>query len=116
VLQPARPAYKPFLIQFDDERAIVDIVETIRPLRIGGVIPNACMISHALYDAPVVAKRADYVTGPGAISDEAVRRIMKNHGLGAWNVVAALYGTQEQVDLHWKMVTDAFGKTGKRAS
>ena len=112
-LQPAPPVYKPFLIQFDDEKDIVEIVETIRPLRINGVIPNAVVISHALYDAPVKVKRSDYVTGPGAISDEAVRRIMKDHGLGAWNVYAALYGTQEQVDLSWKMVTQAFGKSGK---
>lgn len=113
-LQPAPPVYKPFLIQFDDEQAIVEIVETIRPLRLGNVIPNACVISHALYDAPVVAKRADYVTGAGAVSDEAVRRIMKDHGLGAWNVYAALYGTEEQVDLHWKMVTRAFAGTRAR--
>ena len=44
-LQPAPPVYKPFLIQFDDEKDIVEIVETIRPLRIGGVIPNAVVIS-----------------------------------------------------------------------
>jgi len=112
-LQPAPPAYRPFSIQFDDEQAIVAIVDAIRPLRLAGVIPNACVISHALYDAPVVARRADYWTEPGAISDEAVRRIMKDHGLGAWNVYAALYGTEEQVDLHWKMVTRAFGRMRK---
>jgi len=112
-LQPAPPVYKPFLVQYDAEEDIVEIVETIRPLRLGSVIPNAAVISHTLYDAPVVAKRADYVTGPGAIPDEAVRRIMKDHGLGAWNVYAALYGTQEQVDVHWKIVTEAFGKSGK---
>jgi 4-cresol dehydrogenase (hydroxylating) len=27
--------------------------------------------------------------------------------------VAALYGTQEQVDVNWKIVTEAFGKSGK---
>ena len=59
------------------------------------------------------AKRSDYVTGPGSISDEAVRRLVKDHNMGIWNVTAALYGTQEQVDVNWKIVTAAFGKSGK---
>ena len=33
--------------------------------------------------------------------------------MGIWNVTAALYGTQEQVDVNWKIVTEAFGKSGK---
>ena len=112
-LMPAPPAFKPFVIQYENEDDIVEIVETIRPLRISGVIPNAIVIAHALYEAPTKAKRSDYVTGPGAITDEAVRQIMKDHKLGVWNVYAALYGTQEQIDVNWKIVTDAFSKSGK---
>lgn len=112
-LMPAPPVYKPFAIQYEREDDIVEIVETIRPLRIGNVIPNAVVIAHALYDAPVKAKRSDYVTGPGAITDEAVQRIMKDHKLGAWNVYAALYGTLEQIEVNWKIVTESFGKSGK---
>ncbi|MBN9127510.1 MAG: FAD-dependent oxidoreductase, partial [Nitrosospira sp.] len=58
-LMPAPPVYKPFVIQYQDEGDIVEIVETIRPLRISGVIPNAAVIAHALYDAPTKAKRSD---------------------------------------------------------
>lgn len=112
-LMPAPPAFKPFVIQYENEDDIVEIVETIEPLRISGVIPNAIVIAHALYEAPTKAKRSDYVTGPGAITDEAVRQIMKDHKLGVWNVYAALYGTQEQIDVNWKIVTDAFSKSGK---
>lgn len=112
-LMPEPPAFKPFVIQYQQEEDIVEIVETIRPLRISGVIPNAVVIAHALYEAPVKAKRSDYVSGPGAISDEAVRRITKDHKLGIWNVYAALYGTDEQIDINWKIVTQAFGKSGK---
>jgi 4-cresol dehydrogenase (hydroxylating) len=38
---PEPPAFKPFVIQYQHEEDIVEIVETIRPLRISGVIPNA---------------------------------------------------------------------------
>ncbi len=112
-LMPAPPAFKPFVIQYQDEEDIVEIVETIRPLRINGIIPNAVVIAHALYEAPVKAKRSDYVKGPGAISDEAVKKLTKDHNLGIWNVYAALYGTPEQIEVNWKIVTQAFGKSGK---
>jgi 4-cresol dehydrogenase (hydroxylating) len=112
-LMPAPPVYKPFVIQYQNDEDIVEIVDTIRPLRINGVIPNAAVIAYALYDAPTKAKRSDYFTGPGAIPDAAVRKISKDHDLGIWNVYAALYGTQEQVDVNWKIVTQAFGRSGK---
>ena len=88
-LMPAPPVFKPFVIQYQDEEDIVEIVETIRPLRINSVIPNAVVIAHALYEAPTKARRSDYVTEPGSIPDEAVRKIAKDHKLGMWNVYAA---------------------------
>jgi 4-cresol dehydrogenase (hydroxylating) len=112
-LQPAPPVYKPFMIQYQHEEDVVEIVEIMRPLRLNGVIPNSGVIAHALYEAPLKAKRSDYVSGPGSISDEAVRRLVKDHHMGIWNVTAALYGTKEQVEVNWKIVTDAFGKSGK---
>ncbi len=112
-LMPAPPVFKPFAILYDNEDDIVEIVETIRPLRISNTIPNAVVIAHALWEAPLKAKRADYVKGPGSISDDAVRQIVRDHKMGVWNVYAALYGTAEQVDVNWKIVTQAFGKSGK---
>ncbi len=112
-LMPAPPAYKPFVIQYEREDDIVEIVETMRPLRIGGTIPNAAVIAHALYEAPLKARRSDYYTGPGSIPDDAVRQIMRDHKLGMWNVYAALYGTPEQVEVSWNIVTAAFGRSGR---
>jgi 4-cresol dehydrogenase (hydroxylating) len=112
-LQPAPPVYKPFLIQYPNEEDVVEIVETMRPLRINGVIPNSGVIAHVLYEAALHAKRSDYVSGPGSISDEAARQLAQDHKMGMWNVSAALYGTQEQVDVNWKIVTAAFGRSGK---
>src|SRR5690606_21461919 len=109
-LQPAPPVYKPFLIQYPHEEDIVEIVEIIRPLRLSGTIPNAVVIAHALYEAGLKAKRSDYVSGPGPISDDAVQQLIRDHNMGIWNIYAALYGTQEQVDVNWKIVRDVFGR------
>ena len=80
-LMPAPPVYKPFAIQYQNEEDIVEIVETIRPLRINGVIPNAVVIAHALYEAPTKARRSDYVTGPG---QSRTRRCARSPKITTW--------------------------------
>ncbi len=111
-LMPAPPAFKPFVVRFDADADIVRIVDTIRPLRIANVIPNAVVIANVLWEATVLARRTDYFAGDGAIDAAALRRIMADHRLGWWNVYAALYGTEEQIAVNWKMVTAAFAAAG----
>ncbi|MEZ5548498.1 MAG: FAD-binding oxidoreductase [Pseudomonadales bacterium] len=111
-LMPAPPAFKPFMVKFPDDGDIVKIVETIRPLRIAQVIPNAVVIAHALWEAGSTVVRKDYYTGDGSISDAAIAQIRREHNLGAWSVYAGLYGTAEQVELNWKMVSQAFKSIG----
>ncbi len=104
-LMPAPPDFRPFCIQYPNETDITKIVDALRPLRIAMVIPNAVVIAHTLWEAPCTpVKRTDYVTGPGAISDEAVLKIQADHGIGAWNVYAGLYGTKETNDANWKII------------
>lgn len=111
-LLPEPPAFKPFVVRFNDEADINKIVETLRPLRIGMIIPNAVVIAGALWEAGTFLKRSDYYAGTGSIPDTAVREIMKEHALGQWNVYAALYGTPEQIDVNWKIVYEAFTAVG----
>ncbi|MGB0127813.1 MAG: FAD-binding oxidoreductase [Rhodocyclaceae bacterium] len=112
-LMPAPPDFRPFCIQYPDEADITKIVEALRPLRIAMVIPNAVVIAHTLWEAPCTpVKRADYVKGPGAISDEAVKKIQADHHIGAWNVYAGLYGTKETNDANWKIIESVAAATG----
>lgn len=113
-LMPKPPVYKPFEIQFENESDISDIVEMIRPLRISQVIPNSVVIANILWEAATAnAERHQYIDTPGATPDAVLKVIQKDKSLGAWNVYAALYGTQEQVDVNWKIVQDAVKKLGK---
>ena len=112
-LMPAPPDYRPFLIQYPEDTDITKIVDALRPLRIAMVIPNAVVIAHTLWEAPCTkVNRADYHPGPGAISDEAVQKIRKDHNLGAWNVYAALYGTPETNAANWKIIEQVAAATG----
>jgi 4-cresol dehydrogenase (hydroxylating) len=112
-LMPAPPMYKPFVVRYKDERDVVEIVDTIRPLRIGQVIPNGVVIAPALFEAAVIVKRSDYYKGNGPLPDAIAKEIAKKHNLGAWNVYAALYGTPEQVEVNWQIVNAVMKKSGK---
>lgn len=113
-LMPKPPVFKPFEIQFDEDSDINEIVEFIRPLRIAQIIPNSVVIAGLLWEASTCnTRRSDYTTEPGATPEAILKQIQKDKHLGAWNVYAALYGTQEQVDVNWKIVTDALKKLGK---
>ncbi|MDP3673405.1 MAG: FAD-binding oxidoreductase [Telluria sp.] len=112
-LMPAPPVFKPFMVRYKDERDVVEIVDTIRPLRIANVIPNAVVISHATFEAATILKRSDYYKGQGQLPDEVLREISRKHNFGAWNVYAGLYGTAEQVEVNWQIVNAVLKKSGK---
>lgn len=113
-LMPKPPVFKPFEVIFENEEDIVEIVDILRPLRISGTIPNSVVIANILWEAGSAhLRRADYITEPGHTPDSVLRKIQDDTGMGAWNLYAALYGTQEQVDADWRLVAAAFRKLGK---
>lgn len=113
-LMPKPPMFKPFEIKFDNDDDIGDIVELLRPLRIAQIIPNAVVIAGTLWEASTCnTRRSDYITTPGATPDSVIQQIRQDKNLGAWNVYAALYGTPEQVEVNWKIVTDTIKRAGK---
>lgn len=112
-LMPAPPAFKPFVIRYDNEEDIVAAVETLRPLRMANIIPNAVVIVHALWEAGSALNRADYYTGKGAITDDAVKAMVKKTGMGMWNLYAGLYGSPEQNEVNWQIIQGAVKASGK---
>ncbi len=112
-LMPAPPAYKPFCLSFPDESDIVDIVETLRPLRISNIIPNAFTIASTSYEAASVANRADYHKGDGYITAEELQKIRKDKNMGAWNVYAALYGDEASIEHNWNIIKAVFANNKK---
>lgn len=112
-LMPEPPAYKPFSIKYKHDEDIEDLVEMFRPLSISGIIPNGVVLVGTLYEASATVRRSQYTTEKGSTSKEIIQRIRDEHNIGAWTVYAALYGTQEQIDINWKIVTDLVKASGK---
>lgn len=107
-LMPEPPVYKPFSIAFPKDTDVVEIVDTLLPLRLAGVIPNSFTIASTTWEGPIHVNRSDYFTGKGTIPDEALEKIRKDYNLGAWTVTAALYGDEVTVEHNWKLVQQAF--------
>ena len=112
-LMPAPPAYKPFSIRYEKDEDIDLIVETLRPLRIAQVIPNAMVFANVLWEAATIIPRSKYYDGKGVTPDSALEEIKAREGIGAWNVYAALYGTPEQIEVNWAIVKNAVEASGK---
>jgi len=112
-LMPAPPAYKPFSIRYESTDDIELIVETLRPLRIAGIIPNAFVIANVMWEAAAIIPRSKYYDGDGVTPPSVLAEIQKKEGVGAWNVYAALYGTPEQIEVNWNIIKSAVEKSGK---
>ena len=113
-LMPKPPVMMPLEFKFPKESDINDIVEFIRPLRIAQIIPNSVVIAGTLWESAAAGiRRSDYTTEPGATPDAIVQKIRDDHDVGAWNVYACLYGTQEQVDVNLNIIKGALKALGK---
>lgn len=112
-LMPEPEVYKPFAIKYRNDKDIVDLVELFRPLSISGVIPNGVVFVGTLYEASATVRRSDYTTDKGPTPKAVIQRIRDEHKIGAWTAYGALYGTREQVDVNWKIVTDLVKRSGK---
>ena len=111
-LMPEPPVYKPFAIKYKKDEDIEALVEMFRPLSINGIIPNGVVLVGTLYEASATVRRSDYTTEAGATPKAIIQRIRDEHKIGAWTAYAALYGTKEQVDVNWKIVTDQVKASG----
>lgn len=109
-LMPEPPGYRPYMISFEREDDIGEIVEILRPLKVNSVIQNAATIRSLLLVASINATRSQYHKGPGPIPDSAARQIMVDQDIGMWNFYGALYGPPPIMDTLWTIIRDSFAK------
>jgi 4-cresol dehydrogenase (hydroxylating) len=89
-LMPPPPpgGYMPFCMKFPETAMIGDIFKPLMFLRQTQIIPNACAVTSAGWEA---------ASANGSKT-----------GTAAWTLYGAVYGTPEQVALNWSYVTGAF--------
>ncbi len=109
-LMPEPPGYRPYLITFEKETDIEPVVEILRPLKINMVVQNAATIRDLTIVAAINSTRAQYHDGDGPLPDSAKKKMMADHDVGMWNFYGALYGPEEIMDAHWKVIHGAFSQ------
>lgn len=109
-LMPEPPGYRPYMITFEKEEDIEQIVEIMRPLKINMVIQNAASIVSLLLEAAIKATRSQYYNGDGALPPSVQKKIMADQKIGMWNFYGAQYGPQNVMDASWSVIQDAFSK------
>lgn len=109
-LMPEPPGYRPYMISFEREEDIEQIVEVLRPLKVSSVIQNAATIRSLLLVASINATKSQYYTGKGPVPVSAQRKIMADQDIGMWNFYGALYGPPPVMDTLWTVIRDSFAK------
>ncbi len=109
-LMPEPPGYRPYMISFQREEDLEQVVEILRPLKVGSVIQNAATLRSLLLVAGINATKSQYFKGPGPIPDSAAKQIMADQEIGMWNFYGALYGPPPVMDTLWSVIRDAFAR------
>jgi 4-cresol dehydrogenase (hydroxylating) len=109
-LMPEPPGYRPYMISFQREEDLEQVVDILRPLKVGMVIQNAATIRSLLLVAAINATRSQYTDKPGPLPDSILRRIMADQDIGMWNIYGALYGPPPVMDTLWTVIRDSFSK------
>ena len=107
---PPPGGYMPFCIKFPKPEMMSDIIKPLMFLRQSQIVPNACALVNAGWEA--ATSFANDGRSSGFLSDGAAvipaRKLMESYGAGAWNLYGAVYGTPEQVALNWMYVSGTF--------
>jgi 4-cresol dehydrogenase (hydroxylating) len=107
-LMPDPGGYRPYMITFEREEDIEQVIEILRPLRLGNIIQNAATIRSLVLDAAISSTRSQYYKGNGPIPDSVAREIMADQQIGMWNFCGALYGPPAITDVLWGAIRGAF--------
>lgn len=107
-LMPEPPGYRPYLVTFPEEDDLHQITETVGPLRLNMLIPNAATTVGLIWEAAPRVSRKAYYAGKGPMPQSRQRKIAEDLNIGMWNFYGALYGPEPVMDNNWKVLEEAF--------
>lgn len=92
---------------FAKEEDIAAVIDALRPLRLGGVVPTAT-IANWMRIAAGNSTKAEWHEGAGPLPKSAVEHLMREMGIGYWGLRFGLYGPDAVVAEKFKIVERAF--------
>ena len=109
-LMPEPPGYRPYMVTFPKEEDIAPITDTVQPLKLNMVIPNAATTVGLIWEAAVKVTKAQYYSGSGVMPESARKKMAADLNIGNWNFYAALYGPESIMDVNWEIIRDSFSR------
>lgn len=109
-LMPNPGGYQPYLITFEKDGDLPQIVEIIRQLRLAMILQNVPSIRHILLDAAVLGAKKEYKDVDRPLTEDELVEIQKQLGLGRWNFYGALYGPEIVRNAQWQVIKATFGQ------
>lgn len=113
-LMPRPESVKMFYLTLPGEYALPDIVETLRPLRLQGIIKS---IVHIANDLRVISSFQGYpwerAGGRTPLPDDLRRSLRQEMKIGAWNISGAIYGTSKQVRVYQNIIKKQMRDLGR---
>ncbi|MGD9943243.1 MAG: FAD-binding oxidoreductase [Burkholderiaceae bacterium] len=97
-LMPRPPAMKTFHFSFDDDDALPEILELVRPLKLTNLVPSLFRVANDLWLIAEEETHPEYQRsgGKAPLSEDGRRALRDKYRLGSWTASGALYGASEQ--------------------
>lgn len=107
---PNPGGYQAYLITFERDSDLPQIVEIVRQLRLAMVLMNVPSIRHILLDAAVLGDKKSYKDTDEPLTEEQLVEIQNKLGLGRWNFYGAVYGPDVMRDTQKQVIEGAFSQ------
>lgn len=103
--------YQSYLITFPKQEDLHQVVEIIRPLRVGMVLQNVPTLRNIIMDAAVHGDKKSYFPNKATdelLTTEDLEYLQKKHNLGYWNFYGAVYGPPPVRDALLGVIRNSF--------
>jgi 4-cresol dehydrogenase (hydroxylating) flavoprotein subunit len=95
-------------VDVEEEDDLAPLVDILAELTLRHTIQNHPVIGNVVRYISGFGPRSRYYEGDGAIPDSELLRIRKELGIGFWHARFALYGDEEELDIHFRKIKKAF--------
>jgi 4-cresol dehydrogenase (hydroxylating) flavoprotein subunit len=109
-LLPEPESFRAVEVSFARDEDFVEMIETLRPLKVRDTIQGSARAANAVRVAQGVSQRSRWTDVPGPLSRDTIARIVDELGIGWWNLRFGLFGEDGVVEERFRTVSEAFGR------
>ena len=110
-LMPKPEVIEGFALKLEDDSRLGELIDQLRELRMRGVVRSTV---HVANDLRVLSSRMSYPwersNGVTPLPNEIRKDLRRETGIGAWNLIGGLYGSEAEVRAQRKIVRKQLGK------